>query len=89
MTSLRRLTDRCETNAWAVEPKGDPLGLYLRSLKTIRTTLRTEVQVNLACLWFRKLSIEDKIPDDSVFCRPRREPINEDNAGYNAYCDSS
>ena len=57
---------------------------YNRSLRDERLTvhwfetIRTEVQFNLACLWFCKLSIEDKIPDHSVFCRPRREPTNKE-----------
>src|SRR5260370_2212355 len=39
-----------------------------------------EIQVNLAYRWFCKLGIEDKIPDHSVFCRPRRQPFRENTA---------
>jgi transposase len=39
-----------------------------------------EVQVNLAYRWFCKLSIEDKIPDHSVFCRARHERFRESDA---------
>lgn len=40
----------------------------------------TEVQVNLAYRWFCKLSIEDNIPDHSVFSRARHERFRESNA---------
>src|SRR5512138_3485479 len=36
-----------------------------------------EVQVNLAYRWFCGLSIEDKIPDHSVFSRARHERFRE------------
>ena len=36
-----------------------------------------EVQVNLAYRWFCRLSIEDKIPDHSVFSRARHERFRE------------
>ena len=39
-----------------------------------------EVQVNMAYRWFCKLSIEDKIPDHSVFCRARHERFRESDA---------
>src|ERR1700757_4230241 len=40
----------------------------------------SEVQVNLAYRWFCKLSIEDNIPDHSVFCRARHERFRESEA---------
>jgi transposase len=42
--------------------------------------LCSEVEVNLAYRWFCKLSIEDKIPDHSVFSRTRRERFRESDA---------
>ena len=39
-----------------------------------------EVQVNLAYRWFCKLSIEEKIPDHSVFSRARHERFRESDA---------
>src|SRR6266508_1830394 len=39
-----------------------------------------EAQVNLAYRWFCKLSIEDTIPDHSVFCRARHERFRESDA---------
>jgi transposase len=42
--------------------------------------LCSEVQVNLAYRWFCKLSIEDGIPDHSVFCRARHERFRESDA---------
>ena len=39
-----------------------------------------EIQVNLAYRWFCKLSIEDKIPDHSVFCGARHERFRESGA---------
>ena len=39
-----------------------------------------EVQVNLAYRWFCKLSVEDKIPDHSVFSRARHERFRESDA---------
>src|SRR5262250_1140610 len=39
-----------------------------------------EVQVNLAYRWFCKFSIEDKIPDHSVFSRARHERFRESDA---------
>ena len=40
----------------------------------------TEVQVNLAYRWFCKLSIEDDIPDHSVFSRARHERFRDSDA---------
>ena len=40
----------------------------------------SEVQVNLAYRWFCKLSIEDDIPDHSVFSRARHERFRESDA---------
>src|SRR5262245_44137435 len=42
--------------------------------------LCSEVQVNLAYRWFCKLSVEDKIPDHSVFSRARHERFRESDA---------
>ena len=42
--------------------------------------LCAEVQVNLAYRWFCKLSVEDQIPDHSVFSRARRERFRESDA---------
>jgi len=42
--------------------------------------LCSEVRVNLAYRWFCKLSIEDSIPDHSVFCRARHERFRESEA---------
>ena len=39
-----------------------------------------EVQVNLAYRWFCKLSIEDNIPDHSVFSRARHERFRDSDA---------
>jgi transposase len=39
-----------------------------------------EVQVNLAYRWFCRLSVEDKIPDHSVFSRARHERFRESDA---------
>jgi transposase len=39
-----------------------------------------EVQVNLAYRWFCKLSIEDNIPDHSVFSRARHERFRQSDA---------
>ena len=36
-----------------------------------------EVKVNLAYRWFCGLSIEDKIPDHSAFCRARNERFRD------------
>src|SRR6516164_4208073 len=43
---------------------------YVFAIRSERR-LCSEVQVNLAYRWFCKLSIEDGIPDHSVFCRAR------------------
>jgi transposase len=42
--------------------------------------LCSEVRVNLAYRWFCRLSVEDKIPDHSVFSRARHERFRESNA---------
>jgi len=39
-----------------------------------------EVQVNLAYRWFCRLSVEDKLPDHSVFSRARHERFRESDA---------
>ena len=48
-------------------PVCDPLG----------AALCREVKVNLAYRWFCGLSIEDKIPDHSAFCRARNERFRD------------
>jgi transposase len=40
----------------------------------------TEVQVNLACRWFCRLGIEDKIPDHSMFSRAQYDRFRESDA---------
>jgi transposase len=52
---------------------------YVFAIRSERR-LCAEVQVNLAYRWFCKLSIEDKIPDHSVFCRARHERFRESDA---------
>jgi transposase len=52
---------------------------YVFALRSERR-LCSEVQVNLAYRWFCKLSVEDQIPDHSVFCRARRERFRESDA---------
>jgi len=52
---------------------------YVFAIRSERQ-LCSEVQVNLAYRWFCKLSIEDNIPDHSVFCRARHERFRESNA---------
>jgi transposase len=52
---------------------------YLFAIRSERR-LCSEVQVNLAYRWFCKLSIEDGIPDHSVFCRARHERFCESDA---------
>ncbi len=49
-------------------------------LQYVERRLCSEVQVNLAYRWFCKLSIEDGIPDHSVFCRARHERFRESDA---------
>src|ERR1700754_4325819 len=49
---------------------------YVFALRSERR-LCSEVQVNLAYRWFCKLSVEDKIPDHSVFSRARHERFRE------------
>jgi len=52
---------------------------YVFAIRSERR-LCSEVQVNLAYRWFCKLSIEDGIPDHSVFCRARHERFRESEA---------
>src|SRR5436190_19417157 len=52
---------------------------YVFALRSGRR-LCSEVKVNLAYRWFCKLSVEDQIPDHSVFCRARRERFRESDA---------
>jgi transposase len=52
---------------------------YVFAIRSERQ-LCSEVQVNLAYRWFCKLSIEDKIPDHSVFSRARHERFRESDA---------
>ena len=52
---------------------------YVFALRSERR-LCAEVQVNLAYRWFCKLSVEDQIPDHSVFCRARHERFRESDA---------
>jgi transposase len=52
---------------------------YVFALRSERR-LCSEVQVNLAYRWFCKLSVEDQIPDHSVFSRARHEPFRESDA---------
>src|ERR1700746_1732486 len=49
---------------------------YLFAIRSERSICR-DVQVNLAYRWFCGLSIEDKIPDHSVFSRARHERFRE------------
>src|SRR5215469_15120310 len=52
---------------------------YVFAIRSERR-LCSEVQVNLAYRWFCKLSVEDKIPDHSVFSRARHERFRESDA---------
>src|SRR5262249_37771760 len=52
---------------------------YVFALRSERR-LCCEVQVNLAYRWFCKLSVEDQIPDHSVFSRARHERFRESDA---------
>src|SRR6516225_10048344 len=52
---------------------------YVFAIRSERR-LCSEVRVNLAYRWFCKLSIEDGIPDHSVFCRTRHERFRESDA---------
>ena len=49
---------------------------YLFAIRSERALCR-EVQVNLAYRWFCGLSIEDRIPDHSAFCRARNERFRD------------
>jgi transposase len=52
---------------------------YVFALRSERR-LCSEVQVNLAYRWFCKLSVEDQIPDHSVFSRARHGRFRESDA---------
>jgi transposase len=52
---------------------------YVFAIRSERAICR-HLQVNLAYRWFCGLSIEDKIPDHSVFSRARHERFRESNA---------
>ena len=52
---------------------------YVFALRSERR-LCSEVQVNLAYRWFCKLSVEDQIPDHSVFSRARHKRFRESDA---------
>jgi transposase len=52
---------------------------YVFALRSERR-LCSEVQVNLAYRWFCKLSVEDQIPDHSVFSRARHERFRDSDA---------
>ena len=49
---------------------------YLFAIRSERALCR-EVKVNLAYRWFCGLSIEDRIPDHSAFCRGRNERFRD------------
>ena len=49
---------------------------YVFAIRSERALCR-DVQVNFAYRWFRGLSIEDKIPDHSVFSRARHERFRD------------
>src|SRR5262249_59059016 len=49
---------------------------YVFAIRSERAICR-EVQVNLAYRWFCGLSIEDRIPDHSVFTRARNERFRD------------
>jgi transposase len=49
---------------------------YLFAIRSERALCR-EVKVNLAYRWLCGLSIEDKIPDHSAFCRARNERFRD------------
>ena len=51
---------------------------YLFAIRSERALCR-EVKVNLAYRWFCGLSIEDRIPDHSAFCRARNERFRDSN----------
>src|ERR1700744_1253689 len=52
---------------------------YVFAIRSERLICR-EVQVNLAYRWFRKLGIEDAIPDHSAFSRARNERFRDGGA---------
>jgi transposase len=49
---------------------------YVFAIRSERALCR-EVQVNFAYRWFCGLSIEDKVPDHSAFCRARNERFGD------------
>src|SRR5215471_4839566 len=49
---------------------------YVFAIRSERALCR-DVQVNLAYRWFCGLSVEDKIPDHSAFCRARNERFRD------------
>ena len=49
---------------------------YIFAIRSERALCR-EVKVNLAYRWFCGLSIEDRIPDHSAFCRARNERFRD------------
>jgi hypothetical protein len=53
-----------------------PIAGYVFAIRSERLICR-EVQVNLAHRWFRKLGIEDSIPDHSPFSRAHNERFRE------------
>jgi transposase len=57
---------------------------YVFALRSERR-LCSELQVNLAYRWFCKLSVEDRIPDHSVFSRARHERFRESDAPRRAF----
>lgn len=46
-------------------------------MRSARSARCAEVKVNLAYRWFCGLSIEDRIPDHSAFCRARNERFRD------------
>src|SRR3979411_17647 len=64
-------------------PSIDPVMLIRMRIVVYGFAIRSErllcreVQVNLAYRWFCGLSIEDKIPDHSAFCRARNERFRD------------
>ena len=56
-----------------------PIVGYVFAIRSERR-LCAEVQVNLAYRWYCRLSVEDKIPDHSVFSRARHERFRASNA---------
>src|SRR3974390_2614159 len=67
-------------------PSIDPVLMIRMLIVGYAFAIRSERRVwsvgqgNMACRWFCKLGIEDKIPDHSVFSRARHERFRESNA---------